>query len=100
MSRPRGGRMPVAPSRMAADIFGAVDRPDMRGIPIVIGPPDAVFLAVLVDPVPQRFARGLSQRARGAADADDVGGKPVTIAAAQAAAMEGTVVGGLQSACD
>ena len=57
-------------------------------------------LAVLVDPVPQRLARRLPQRARSAVDADDVGCKPVAVAAAQAAAMEGAVVGGLQPACD
>src|SRR5580704_6854009 len=92
--------MPAPSARVAADIFGAVDRSDMRRIVVVIGPSDAILLAVLVDPVPQRLARRLPHRARGPVDADDVGRKPVTVAAAQAAAMEGAIVGGFQPARD
>ncbi len=48
---------------MPADIFGAVDGPDVRRVAIVIGPADAVVLAVLVDPVPQRIAGQQALRA-------------------------------------
>src|SRR5690349_7019206 len=78
------GGTPRTPSRMAAHIFRAVDRSDMRRIAVVIGPPDAVFLAVLVDPAPEGFAGRLPHCAGRAVDAHDVGRKPVAIAAAEA----------------
>src|SRR4051812_31788863 len=69
-------------------IFPAVDRADMRRISAEIGPADAEFLAVLVDPLPEGFGGNPALRPGRAVDADDVGREPMAVAAAEAAAME------------
>src|SRR5262249_46638080 len=69
------------------DIFLAVDRPNMRGIAIEIRPPNSVLRPVLIDPLPQRVGRNPSAGARPALGAPDIGCKPVSVAAAPAAAV-------------
>src|SRR5882757_7013463 len=69
-------------------IFRAVDRADMRRIEAEIRSADAELLSVRIDPFPERFARIVSLIARTTIDAHDIGGQPVTVATAQAAAME------------
>src|SRR5262245_45758015 len=71
----------------AGGVFLAVDRPDMRGIAVEIGTPDAEILAVGIDPFPEGFGRNPALRLGRALGADDVGRKPVAIAAAGAAAV-------------
>jgi hypothetical protein len=68
-------------------IFLAVDRCQMRRIPIEIRSADAKLLAVCIDPFPEAFGGNPSLCPRRAFDADDIGGKPVAIAAAEAPAM-------------
>src|SRR5215813_438242 len=69
------------------DIFLAVNRPDVRGISVKIWPSDPVLRAVLVDPLPQEIGRDPAFGAGLALGAHDVSRKPVSIAAAPAAAM-------------
>ena len=72
---------------MVSGIFLAVDRCDMRRIPVGIGPPDSKLLAVRIDPFPEVFTGDISLIPRRALDAHDIGRKPMAIAAARAAAM-------------
>src|SRR5215467_12198250 len=82
------------------DIFLAVHRTNMRRIMVEIGSPNPVFLAVLVDPLPQQVSRNPSLGAGVALGAHDIGGEPVAVAAAPAAAMVGAVACGLFAAGD
>src|SRR5215475_2615260 len=75
-------------------IFRAIDRCPAWWIVIEIGPPDAEFLAVRVDPFPQEFARNPSFRACRALDTDDVGRESVAIAATKTSAVERPVARG------
>src|SRR5262249_46159179 len=84
----------------ASDIFLAVDRSHMRRISIEIGPPDSKPLPVRIDPLPEAFAGKLPLRAGRAVDAHDIGGKPVAVAAAEAAAVIRSVTGRLETARD
>ena len=68
-------------------IFLSVDRSDVRRIPAEIGPPDAEFWPVRIDPLPELFSGGAPLRSRVALDAHNVGGKAVAITAVRAAAM-------------
>src|SRR5580700_4050108 len=82
-SQPRALRMHAA----VIGEFLAVDRRDVRRVSVEIGPPDAEFLAVRIDPFPQALACAPPLRARLAVHADEIGCKPVAEAATQAAAM-------------
>src|SRR4029453_13824639 len=84
----------------AGDVFLAVDRRDVGRIPVEIGPTDAIFLAVRVDPLPELLGRDPSLRAAVALDAHNVGRKPAAIAATGTAAMVGPVGCRLQATCD
>ena len=81
-------------------IFLAVDRCHMRRISVKIRSPDTKLLAVDIDPFPETFARGPSLIACPAVDADNVGGKAMTVAAAETPAVIRPVTGGLEAACD
>jgi hypothetical protein len=72
---------------MMSGIFFAVDRCQMRRISIEIRSPDSKFLAACIDPFPEAFGGNPSLRPCRAFDADDIGRKPVAIAAAEAPAM-------------
>ena len=95
-----GGRffLPGFHARVVIGIFLAVDRRHMRGISIEIGPADAKFLAVVVDPFPQDVAGNQPLRPRCAVDAHDIGRKSVTVAAVGTAAVVLPVVGRLEAA--
>src|ERR1700752_141073 len=60
----------------ARGVFLAVDRPDMRGIAVEIGTPDAKILALGIDPFPEGFGRNPALRLGRPLGADDVGRKP------------------------
>src|ERR1700722_19748770 len=81
-------------------VFLAVDRRHMRGISVEIGPADAEFLAVVIDPFPDDIAGNLPLRPRCAVDTYDIGRKPVTVAATEAAAVVRPVVRRLEAACN
>ena len=68
-------------------IFFSVDRPDMRRIPAKIGPPDAEFLAMRIDPIPERFGGDATLCPRVALDAHNIGCKAVAITSVKAATM-------------
>ena len=60
-------------------IFLSVDWSDVRRISIEIGPPDAEFLPMGIDPLPERFGGGAPQCSRVALDAHNIGRKAVAI---------------------
>ena len=72
----------------------------MRWIEFEIRSPDAVLLAVGIDPLPEGFRRSPALRPIGAVDADDIGRQPAAIAAAKAAAVVRPVARRLQAAGD
>src|SRR5262245_20668873 len=69
------------------DVFLAVHGRDVRWISIEIGSANAILRPVLVDPLPQQLRCDPSFSTRRALGAHDIGCKPVSIAAAPAAAM-------------
>ena len=79
-------------------IFLAVDRADMWWIPIEIRPPDPEFLAVRIDPLPHASACKPSLCACCALHTDEIGRKPMAIAAAANAPTLGAVGGGFVAA--
>ena len=87
-------------SPAARGIFLAVDRCHMRRIFTEIRSPNSKLLAVFIDPFPELFGGNPSLRPCRAFDTHDIGRKPVAIAAAETAAMEGSVSRRLQAACD
>src|SRR5260370_7916617 len=72
----------------------------MRRISIEIRSPDSKLLPVCIDPFPEAFSGNPSLRPCRAFDADNIGRKPVAIAAAEAAAMVRPVSRRLEAACD
>jgi hypothetical protein len=69
------------------EVFVAVGWRNVRWISIEIGSPNAILRPVLVDPLPQQVRCDPSFSTRRALGAHDIGCKPVSIAAAPAAAM-------------
>src|SRR5436190_17838236 len=74
-------------STALSGILGAVDRPDMRRVSIKVRAPGPKFLVARIDPLPQLYGRGESVQTRFPFYAHEIGRKPVTVAAAAAAAM-------------
>src|SRR5262245_52273660 len=94
----RGSRLRFRHSRLSArlrvviGVFLAVDRTDVRGIAIEIRSADSKILSAGVDPLPELLGGNPSLRACRTLHAHDVGGEPVTIAAAQTSAVIGAIV--------
>src|ERR1043165_848891 len=79
------------PRLRAAPLGGillAIDRSDMRRIPIKIRAPDPEVLLVRIDPFPKLFARGETLQTGLALDAHEIGRKSMAVAAAAAPAMK------------
>jgi hypothetical protein len=74
------------PMRLAlmSGIFLAIDRCHMGRISIKIRSPNSKVLAMRVDPFPQDVTGSTSLRTGRTSDADEIGRKPVAIAAAGA----------------
>src|SRR5205085_6203123 len=65
-----------------------IDRPDMRRVSIEVRAPDPKFSLARIDPLPQLDGRGEARQTGFALDADEIGRKPVAVAAAAAAAVK------------
>src|SRR5258708_40294461 len=81
-------------------VFLAVDGRNVRRVSAKIGAGDAELLALCIDPFPKGFGGSPSLRACSAFDTHDIGREPMAIAAAEAAAVVGSVGGRLEAACD
>jgi hypothetical protein len=81
-------------------IFLAVGRRHVRGVSIEIRPSDSKLLPVGIDPFPEGFSGAQTLRPCRTIDAHNIRRKPVAIAATEAAAMIGPVVGRLETACN
>src|SRR5260370_37023220 len=68
-------------------IFPAIDGSDMRRVSIEIGSSDTKIFIVRIDPLPQLLTGTPSLCPCLALHADDIGRKPVTVAAAEASTM-------------
>ena len=72
---------------VVSGILFAIDRGDMRRVPIEIRSSDSKFFFVRIDPFPQLPAGSQSLRTGLALYAHKIGRSPVAVAAAEAAAM-------------
>src|ERR1700722_13256516 len=72
----------------------------MGRVPAEIWAPDSELLPVRIHPLPELFGGSPSLVASSALDTDDVGRKPMPIAAAGAPAMIRPVARRLEAACD